>query len=203
MPLSEAREAHLARLFAPDSTFPTDAPDDAPDDADGTNAGDAFDDFFRRTRGAALVVDTNVLLDLYYWKDPRSVELREAIEAGRLVPVRDRASVRELAEVLDRPRFGLEFDAVSAILEAWCQRALPVPEVLVEEAGRKLREKRILCRDPLDQKFLDLAAAARALGLVTKDKLVLRAGKKLARLGVKTTLPEDVAAILERAPKTF
>ena len=82
MPLSEAREAHLARLFAPDSTFPT----DAPDDADGTNAGDAFDDFFRRTRGAALVVDTNVLLDLYYWKDPRSVELREAIEAGRLVP---------------------------------------------------------------------------------------------------------------------
>ena len=78
---------------------------------------------------------------------------------------------------------------------------LPVPEVLVEEAGRKLVEKRIFCRDPLDQKFLELAAATRALGLVTKDKLVLRAGKKLARLGVKTELPENVATILERAPK--
>lgn len=199
MPLSEAREAHLARLFARDPILPT----DSACVADGTSAGDAFDDFSRSTRGAALVVDTNVLLDLYYWKDPRSVELRSAIDAGRLVPVRDRASVRELAEVLDRPRFGLEFDAVSALLEAWCKTALPVPEVLVEEAGRKLVEKRILCRDPLDQKFLDLAAAARALGLVTKDKLVLRAGKKLARLGVKTALPEDVATILSRAPKTF
>lgn len=199
MPLSEAREAHLARLFARDPILPT----DSACVADGTSAGDAFDDFSRSTRGAALVVDTNVLLDLYYWKDPRSVELRSAIDAGQLVPVRDRASVRELAEVLDRPRFGLEFDAVSALLEAWCKTALPVPEVLVEEAGRKLVEKRILCRDPLDQKFLDLAAAARALGLVTKDKLVLRAGKKLARLGVKTALPEEVATILSRAPKTF
>lgn len=194
MPLSEAREAHLARLFALDPIPPTDS-------LDTVNTGEAFDDFFRRTRGAALVVDTNVLLDLYYWEDPRSVKLRAAIDSGSLVPVRDRASLREWAEVLDRPRFGLEFDAVSALLEAWCRRALPVPEVLVEEAGQKLVEKRIFCRDPLDQKFLELAAAARALGLVTKDKLVLRAGKKLARLGVKTELPENVATILERAPK--
>lgn len=50
------------------------------------------------------------------------------------------------------------------------------------------------CRDKDDQKFLDLAYAVGAELLFTKDKLVRRAAKKLARFGLRTLSPADWAS---------
>lgn len=54
-----------------------------------------------------------------------------------------------------------------------------------------------LCRDPDDQKFLELAQAAKAGLLVTKDKALLALAKKADRFGFRIAAPAGAAVILE------
>ena len=56
-------------------------------------------------RGVPAVIDTNVVLDLIYWEDPHSEDLRRALEEGRIHALRSGEAVMELAEVLSRPAF--------------------------------------------------------------------------------------------------
>lgn len=145
-------------------------------------------------QGVAVVIDTNVILDLIFWKDPAASDLMHAMDEGLVTPLRDRESMIELAEVLSRPHFlASEAAAVSAVA-AWCARTTPVDEDRVSEAGHTIT---VRCRDPLDQKFLVLALAGRSPLLVTKDKLVLKAGKKMGRYGTRAVRPEDVKTALE------
>jgi hypothetical protein len=59
---------------------------------------------------------------------------------------------------------------------------------------------RLHCSDPDDQKFIDLAIAARAHTLVTRDKALLRLARKaLERHGVRVCRPETWSAELVAA----
>ena len=49
----------------------------------------------------------------------------------------------------------------------------------------------VRCRDADDEKFLNLAFESRADFLFTKDKNVLRSGRRLAALGIKTQKPAE------------
>lgn len=123
-----------------------------------------------------LVLDTNVVLDLVVFRDPGVAGLRAAIEAGRATLLTTEECLGELRRVLGYPEFGLEPAARDLACEWYASRAeaLPVPpaEPLLPR-----------CRDADDQKFLDLAWAAQAEHLVTKDKALLELARRVAKLG--------------------
>lgn len=137
------------------------------------------------SRGNPLVVlDTNVLLDLWYWDDKVSRFIREALLADRFWAVRSDDTVDELADVLRRRHFNLSVADQCEILRLWHTASV----------GVRLADGTpdAFCRDRDDVKFLTLAQALRADFLITKDKKVLKAGRKLRRFGVTTITPTDL-----------
>lgn len=138
---------------------------------------------------ARVVIDTNVCLDLFVYRDAASEPLMHALRSGRVLAV-TRADCRdEWQRVLHYPQIGLdearrrnacaEYDA--------CFGELPAPArepcLHVEALPR--------CADPDDQKFLELALQAGADSIITKDKMLLRLHRKTRR--------QDLFAILTPA----
>lgn len=127
-----------------------------------------------------VVVDTNVVLDLLVFPDPAAAPLRAAVADGALCWVATVPMREELARVLHYPKLAprLAFYGRSAfeVLAAFDTRARLVP--IAPKAG-------VTCRDPDDQKFVDLAVAHRAM-LLSKDHAVLCLKKRLLALGVAT-----------------
>ena len=129
--------------------------------------------------GTPLVIDTNVILDMYVYEDPAVVALREWLESGQGLwhatpPMRE-----ELRRVLDYPHIarrleqrGFSADEVLARFDRHARIAEPAPRAAY------------VCKDPDDQKFIDLAVVLGAC-LVSKDKAVLRMTGRLARRGVR------------------
>jgi len=124
----------------------------------------------------ALVLDTNIALDLFVFEDPATESLRAALAGGQWIATT--AMREELVRVLAYPQIARRLTAqtrpAQAVLDAFdrCTR-------LVAEAPKAA----YTCKDPDDQKFIDLAAAHRAT-LVSKDDAVLCMAKRLARVGV-------------------
>jgi putative PIN family toxin of toxin-antitoxin system len=143
-----------------------------------------------------VVLDTNIVLDLLVFHDPRSAELRVALEGGRLHwlatgPMRD-----ELERVLDYPQLkprlshhGLSAETVLAAFDASVSLCPVAPKAIYT------------CKDPDDQKFIDLAVAHQA-GLLSKDKAVLVMRKRLERLGVTLNPGADEKALCMVEPKS-
>ena len=130
---------------------------------------------------APVVIDTNVLLALWIFADPGVEPLRAALAAGSLVPVRSVATDAELAEVLARPGlFAVPAARQTTLLHAWASGARLV-DVIRPTAWR--------CRDPDDQKFVDLAVTADARWLITRDKALLKLHRKVKATGLTIATP--------------
>lgn len=127
-----------------------------------------------------LVLDTNVALDLFVFRDPACERLIEALRQGAVVAVVDEPCREEWLAVLAYPVFGLteaeQGDALAAF-DRWV--------TLLPEAGLSPRPavKLPRCADPDDQKFLELALAAGAQDLLSKDKALLQLARRTAREG--------------------
>ncbi|MBU1264759.1 MAG: putative toxin-antitoxin system toxin component, PIN family [Gammaproteobacteria bacterium] len=122
-----------------------------------------------------LVIDTNVVLDLLHFDDAVARPLRLALEAGRVRCVVSPATLDELQRVLAYADFGLDA-ARQAVLFARYRALSETAQTVDECAGLPL------CCDPDDQKFIELAAAVRAQGLVSKDRAVLKLCRRCAPL---------------------
>ena len=127
----------------------------------------------------AVVLDTNVVLDLWHFDDAEARELRVLIEGGALQVLTSRALDDELKDVLSRAQFMASRETVE---RHWRAFALPM-EVTTVAAW--------ICRDPDDQKLLDLAASAPAAALITKDRALLALARRAA------------ATLLIATPKQF
>ena len=130
----------------------------------------------------AIVVDTQVVMDWLVFNEPRVQPLVAALTSGALRWLVEPAMRDEIRHVLGRgvaaryaPDLGLieaQFDAHSEAVEA----AEPSP--------------RLVCRDPDDQKFIDLALARNARWLVSRDKALLALAKRAKLRGLVIVKPE-------------
>ena len=126
-----------------------------------------------------VVLDTNILLDLFIFSDPAVAPLRAALDAGRLRLIATSVMREELSRVLDYPQLQprMAFHGITPVqvLAAFDARAQ-----LCEVAPKAA----FTCKDADDQKFIDLAAAHRAR-LLSKDKAVLCMTRRMKTLGVE------------------
>lgn len=127
-----------------------------------------------------LVLDTNVCLDLFVFGDRHVAVLRDALLQGAVEAVTNTACRDEWRRVLGYAQLALDEAAQVAALAAYdqCVRCLSPHEVRKDDTVKLPR-----CADPDDQKFLELAFAAQARWLLSKDKEVLRLGRRTAREG--------------------
>lgn len=126
-----------------------------------------------------IVLDTNIVLDLFVFEDAAAAPLRAALQAGRLCWIATPAMREELARVLGYPQVakslahhGRDAAGVLAAFDAQAQMREPPPKASVT------------CKDADDQKFIDLAVAYGAQ-LLSKDHAVLCMKKRLRALGVE------------------
>lgn len=131
-----------------------------------------------------LVLDTNVCLDLFVFHDPRWARLEAAIESGSVEAV-TRADCRdEYRVVLHYPHLPLD-DSSRELSAARFDALIRV----VDASPKPVRLP--VCSDKDDQKFLEAARDAGADILITKDKALLKLGRKTAQAGMfRIMLPE-------------
>ena len=130
-----------------------------------------------------VVLDTQVVLAMWWFADPAVRALAAAVEGGGLRWWTTDAMRAELAHVLGRlpPRPGAASPGhVLGLLDRWSS---PVP------AAAPLPHLR--CSDPSDQMFVDLAVERRAAWLLSRDRAVLRLRRRAAALGVAIASPEQ------------
>lgn len=124
------------------------------------------------------VLDSNVWIDILVFDDPATRPIRAALENGTLAAVIDSRCLHELTHVLDYSQFArFAIDKTEALATVARLSELVAP-ALVENAPLAALPK---CRDRDDQKFLELAQAAGADWLVSKDRALLKLAKRTAR----------------------
>jgi predicted nucleic acid-binding protein len=129
------------------------------------------------------VLDTNIVLDLWVFDEPKAADLRTSMESGSTQWLATAAMREELARVLAYPQIvkrltyrELPASAVLGHFDRYAQLQLDAPKAPYA------------CKDADDQKFIDLAVAHTA-ALHSKDAQVLCMKKRLERCGVTMNPP--------------
>jgi putative PIN family toxin of toxin-antitoxin system len=132
-----------------------------------------------------IVIDTNVCLDLFVFRDPRWASLLAALESGAVDAV-TRADCRdEYLFVLHYPHLPLD--------ESTRPDAAARFDALIRVVAPDSRAVRLpVCTDRDDQKFLEIARDAGAAILVTKDKALLKLARKTVREGLFRIMTPEV-----------
>ena len=126
-----------------------------------------------------IVIDTNIILDLFVFGDPMAAPLRQQLDAGTLGWVATQPMRDELERVLAYPQivprmdfYGRSAAEVLGHFDRLVRRVEVAPKTTA------------ICKDADDQKFIDLAVAHGAR-LLSKDRAVLCMKKRLLALGVR------------------
>ena len=125
-----------------------------------------------------IVIDTNIILDLFVFGDPMAAPLRQQLDAGELGWVATQPMRDELERVLAYPQIVTRMDFYgrsAAEVLGHFDRLVRRVEVAPKTTAT--------CKDADDQKFIDLAVAHGAR-LLSKDRAVLCMKKRLLALGV-------------------
>jgi putative PIN family toxin of toxin-antitoxin system len=128
-----------------------------------------------------IVLDTNVCLDLFVFRDSMCSHVLAAMQSGAVQAVTRDDCREEWQRVLhypqlpiddlQRPAFNAAFDAMIHLLP---------PEVATVAEDMVLPR----CGDPDDQKFLELALASGARWLLSKDKELLKLDRRTRSAGL-------------------
>ena len=135
-----------------------------------------------------IVLDTNIVLDLFVFTDAKTASLKQAFESGTHQWIATQPMRDELERVLAYPQivprlafYKLTAAGVLAKFDKFAQLVLVAPKASVT------------CKDPDDQKYIDLAVAHKSL-LLSKDNAVLCMAKRLLAFGVRVAWQRPVIA---------
>lgn len=134
---------------------------------------------------ALCVLDTHVLLDWVLFDDPRVRPWAQAIESQQVRWLYSAAMQAEALRVLHYPALVKRHDpnqstrAVAACFARWGQLCVTPPA-----------QQRLVCADPDDQMFLDLALAQCAPTLLSRDRAVLQLARSARVFGLHIGPPE-------------
>jgi putative PIN family toxin of toxin-antitoxin system len=126
----------------------------------------------------ALVLDTNILLDVWVFGDAAAAPLISGLPQGRWRWLATAPMREELARVLAYPQ----------IVKSLTHHQIH-PQMVLDQFDAHAQlvaiapKASVTCKDPDDQKFIDLAVAHRAT-LLSKDHAVLSMAKRLMAQGV-------------------
>jgi putative PIN family toxin of toxin-antitoxin system len=135
-----------------------------------------------------IVIDTNVCLDLFVFRDPRWAALLAALHKRAVEAVTRDDCRTEWLRVLDYRHLPLDGQSRPGAIAAFDALIICLPA----DGMRPRAEVRLpVCTDPDDQKFLELARDADAQTLITKDKALLKLGRKTARAGLFDIVSPD------------
>lgn len=128
-----------------------------------------------------IVLDTNLCLDLFVFRDPRWQLLLLALQSGKIQAI-TRADCRmEWQLVLAYRRFGLDNSAQQSAMTEFDQ--LICLTELTTSIPAAHEPPLPVCRDSDDQKFMELALESGATWLLTKDKALLKLARKTQKQG--------------------
>ena len=127
-----------------------------------------------------VVLDTNILLDIFVFHDERAANLKQAIVDGTIPAVASQKTLFEFAEVISRPLFNLDEVTQVAILNQWQSIAQQHDDSSLATAPWK-------CQDPDDQIFLDLAYQFRPAILISKDNALLHIASRASQEDILIT----------------
>lgn len=125
-----------------------------------------------------IVLDTNIVLDLFVFNDPATVPLKQALQSRQWRWLATGAMRDELARVLSYPNIVPRL----ACCQLTAEQVLTLFDAQAQTVDAAARAQ-VSCADPDDQPFIDLAVAHQTM-LLSKDKAVLAMKKRLLALGV-------------------
>ena len=141
----------------------------------------------RRDVSPRVVIDTNAALDWLVFGQPAALALADAVERGGWLWCATPAMLDELRAVLRRP-----------LPERWEQARKLALTKEVDRLVFRLQTtdplpaaSRLVCRDPADQMFIDLALACAPSWLVTRDRALLALRRRAMARGVVIATPEQ------------
>lgn len=127
---------------------------------------------------SAIVLDTNVCLDLLAFDDPRVVPLADALRSRRVIAMANGDTRAEWIRVLGYPALRLDAGRMKGLIEAFDALIEIAPGPASETAPPLPR-----CSDPDDQKFLELARDTGARWLLSRDQDLLTLAARCRRDG--------------------
>jgi len=125
-----------------------------------------------------VVLDTNIVLDLWLYQDPATPALQAALGDKTVRWLATQVMRDELERVLAYTHIVARMSASGITAEHILSRFDAHAQLMPIAA-----KAQFVCKDADDQKFIDLAAAHTAQ-LISKDKAVLTLRNRMARLGV-------------------
>ena len=135
---------------------------------------------------SVVVLDTNIVLDLFLFTDPRAARIREQLNAGKLNWIATAHMRYELERVLT-------YEHIAAKLAFYQKVPADILAAFDQFAQISLAQPikaPYTCKDPDDQVFIDLACQLASgdthhpVRLISKDKAVLCMRKRLEKLSV-------------------
>lgn len=138
------------------------------------------------TQPILAVLDTNIVLDLFLFQDPRTDSLRQAITQGRITWIATQHMRNELERVLTYSHIAAKLDFYKKSNDDILQQFDCHAQITSDSASKAP----YICKDADDQVFIDLAHTlarqypGQQIHLFSKDKAILSMRKRLEKLSI-------------------